>query len=116
MKKFFTFAFLAMTLISCKTDKIEITKIMVLDSNFNQLSVIQNPDTLNIISNLWSTFEPIADIPKIQWDFKLDIESKNIAGRWLYSKEGYIAKMNKELKPRFKVGSQDAFNRLILGF
>ena len=116
MRKLLPITILAMALFSCKTEKIDISKITVLDSNFKLICVIEETERLNNVCDHWKGLEPIDDISKIQWTHKIDIKSKNIGGRWLYSQEGYIAKLNKELNPRYKVSCKGVLNKLILGF
>ena len=64
MRKLLPIAILAMALFSCKTEKIDISKITVLDSNFNQIRVVQEAESLNNVSDLWKGFELIEVTPK----------------------------------------------------
>ncbi|MBU2622751.1 MAG: hypothetical protein KKD92_10580 [Proteobacteria bacterium] len=116
MRNLFTLTIIAIALIGCKTEMVDISRIIVLDSNFNQIRVIDESNSLNQLSKLWKEFEPIDELPITEWTHKLDIESKDLSGRWLYNQEGYLAKLNKQLKPSYKVKNTEAFNKIILGF
>jgi hypothetical protein len=116
MKNAFTIIIIAISMIGCKTGKIDITRISVLDSNFNQIRLIDEFDSLSQLNKLWKEFESIDKLPNTEWTHKLDIDSKELGGRWLYNQKGYLAKLNKQLKPSYKVKNTEAFNKIIFGF
>ncbi len=109
-------AVLALALLSGPSfgeDKIEIGKLRVLDSEFNEVAVIEDPSVLRSLEALWGKMMPVAATPGLSWTHKLDIVSQDIGGRWLYSREGYVARLNKELKPFYRVSDNEAFLDLI---
>jgi hypothetical protein len=116
MRNIFTIIIIAIAMTSCKTEKIDIIRISVLDSNFKQIRLIDESNSLSQLNKLWKEFDPIDKLPNSEWTHKLDIDSKEIGGRWLYNQKGFLAKLNKQLKPRYKVKNTDAFNKIILGF
>ena len=115
MRKIFIIILMAFALISCKPEKIGIYKVTVLDSISKQINVIDQPDMINKLNELWKGFEPIDELPNTEWTNKLDIDSEKMSGRWLYNQEGFLAKLNKQLKPSFKVIKKETFNKIILG-
>ncbi len=116
MRNIFIIAVAVFAFIGCNTESIDISKIIVLDSDLRLLRVIDQSDSLSQINNLWKEFESINDLPDTQWTHTLDIVSKDLSGRWLYNQDGYLAKLNKQLKPMYKVHNREAFNKFILGF
>jgi hypothetical protein len=44
--------------------------------------------------------------------FKIDIEADHEGGRWLYDAEGLLVKLNKRLKPAFRIQDAQTFNLL----
>jgi len=52
-------------------------------------------------------------LPNTAWTHKLDIKATQIGGRWLYDKNGYLAKLNYQLTPSYIVKDPEAFNKLI---
>jgi hypothetical protein len=46
--------------------------------------------------------------------YKIDIEStsKKLSGRWLYHKDGYLLRLSKNLKPRYKVNNVQEFENV----
>lgn len=116
MNKLITIIIFSLLLLSCHAENIGIYKITVLNGNFQKIRIIDQPQRLKVINELWEEFEPIDEIPDIEWTYKLDIDSKKLSGRWLYNEEGYLGKLNKQLKPSYKIKNQETFNKLILGF
>ena len=78
--------------------------------------MIDRSDQILEVNNLWKNLFPIKHLPNTNWTHKLDIQADRLSGRWLYNKEGYLAKLNKKLKPMFKVNNPDEFNKIVLGF
>jgi len=109
---FFIFA------ISAKAEELKISHVIVLDSSFQQIRVIDQPDQIKHLNDLWKNLKPIKvkDLPNTNWTHKLDIKSNGSTARRLYNQEGYLAKLNYQLKPSYKVVNLKAFNKLILGF
>jgi hypothetical protein len=115
MNKLITIIILSLLLLSCRAENIGIYKITVLNNNFQQIRIIDQPQILKEINELWGEFEPIDEFPDMKWTYKLDIDSNKLSGRWLYNEAGYLGKLNKQLKPMFKIKNQETFNKL-LGF
>ena len=93
---------------------IEISEIVVLDSNFNRVRVVNDFEQLQEINKLWQQLEQVDKLPDIAWTHKLDIRANQLSGRWLYNKNGYLAKLNYQLKPMYQVEDPAAFNKIIL--
>ena len=123
MKKIMLALFIAVlfSVSGCSTvdiSHIEISKVVVLDSKFNQVRLINQPEQLQEITKLWQQLKPIDKdaMPNTNWTHKLDIQAGHLSGRWLYNKQGYLATLSYRLKPMYKVEDPAAFNKLILGF
>ncbi len=104
--------FLFSSVIAAETRMQEIT---VRDNEFAVLRIINTADRLAKVQELWDSLIPIDELPNTDWTHKLDIRSDSIGGRWLYSEEGYIAKLNYRLKPIYKVPDVKSFNAIFLG-
>lgn len=92
-------------------------EITVRDENFEMLSVINNPGLLAKAQEQWDSLVRIKELPNTNWTHKIDIRSgsRSLNGRWLYNKAGYIAKLNYQLKPMYKVSDVKVFNEIYLG-
>jgi hypothetical protein len=95
-------------------DEVKMDKITVLDGGFQVLRVINESDQLAKAQEQWHSLIPIDELPNTNWTHKLDIKSDFVGGRWLYNKEGYIAKLNKQLEPKYKVSDVKLFNETYL--
>jgi len=93
---------------------ITMDEIEILDDRFELLRIIDDPTELAKAQELWSTLIPIESLPNTNWTHKLDIQSDTVGGRWLYNAEGYVAKLNKQLKPMYKVSNVTLFNEIYL--
>ena len=109
---FFIFA------VSAQAEELKISRVIVLDSSFQQIRVIDQPEQIKHLNDLWKNLKPIKakELPNTTWTHKLDIKSNGSTVRWLYNQEGYLAKLNYQLKPSYKVVNLEVFNKLILGF
>ena len=94
--------------------QIEISKITVWDSNSNRKRVIDDFNELQKINKIWQQLEPIDKLPDREWACSIDIYANQLESSWLYNKNGYLARLNYELKPKFRVKDIAAFNELIL--
>lgn len=92
-----------------------IEEVKVLDHSFAVVRVVNTADQLSKAQELWDSLVPIDALPDTDWTHKLDIRSDSIGGRWLYSEEGYIARLNYRLKPKYKVPDVKSFNAIFLG-
>jgi hypothetical protein len=104
--------------ISAQAGELKISRVIVLDSSFQQIRVIDQPEQIKYLNDLWKNLKPIEvkDLPNTNWTHKLDIKSNGSTARWLYNQEGYLAKLNYQLKPIYKVVNLEAFNKLIFGY
>lgn len=91
-------------------------KITIRDSNFEILRVIDSPELLTKAQELWDSLIRISELPNANWTHKIDIRSgsRSLDGRWLYNREGYVAKLNYRLKPAYKVPDVNSFNEIFL--
>lgn len=91
-------------------------KITVLDGDFKVVKVIADPAVLAAAGKEWGSLVPItlAELPDTRWTHKIDIVSETIGGRWLYNKKGYLGRLNKLLKPLYRVKDVSRFNRIFL--
>ena len=94
-------------------DGVKIDKLRVLDSEFNEVAVIDDSSVLRSLEVLWQKMAPVEATADLSWSHKLDITSKDVGGRWLYSQDGYVARLNKEMKPRYRVSDNAAFLDLL---
>ena len=96
-------------------EEVNIVEIKVFDNQSKQIRLINNKDELVHAQKIWKHMVPIKKLPNKNWTNKLDITTNYVGGRWLYNKEGYIAKLNKYLEPKYKVSNVDEFNKIFLG-
>jgi predicted double-glycine peptidase len=92
-------------------------EITIRDNNFEILRIIDDPGQLAKARKQWNTLVRIKEPPNTNWTHKIDIESSSrfLNDRWLYNKEGYIARLNYQLKPMYKVSDVKLFNEIYLG-
>ena len=94
-----------------------ISYMVVRDSEFRVIRTIKSPAQIQKINALWQRLEPMTELPNTNWTHKLDIQANVRSGRWLYNnQDGYLAKLNYRLRPRYKVADPKVFNKVILGF
>jgi hypothetical protein len=93
----------------------EITEVQILNSQFETIRVIQDPVELQSAEKVWRELKPIDKLPNTNWTHKLDITSPTIGGRWLYNRDGYLARLNKRLQPMYMVSNVERFNMIFLG-
>jgi len=105
----------SLTSVTVLADDVSIVEIKVLDNQFKEIRTITNKDELLKAQKAWKQLIPIKDLPNSNWTHKLDIATNYVGGRWLYNKEGYIAKLNKYLEPKYKVSNVEEFNKIFLG-
>ena len=95
--------------------ELKILEITVRNKDFEVIRVVQELEVLKEAEKAWQKLKPIDSLPNTNWTHKLDVTSESIGGRWLYNKEGYLAKLNKQLKPMYKVSDVSKFNEIYLG-
>ena len=93
-----------------------VSRIVVRDADFRITRTLASPAEMQEINALWQTLERIEERPSTNWTHKLDVEANVRSGRWLYSQEGYLVKLNYRLKPRYKIRDPERFNEVVLGF
>ena len=89
--------------------------VLSLEPGTEVVRAINERDQLAKAQEQWDSLIPIDELPNTNWTHKLDIKSGSVGGRWLYNKEGYIAKLNKRLDPMYKVSNIKLFNEIYLG-
>lgn len=92
-----------------------ISKVTVLDKNFKVVKVITASSELVQIQKAWCDFKPINTPPNTNWTHKLDIVGGKLTGRWLYNSQGYISRLNYQLKPSYQLPNAGTINKLIVG-
>ncbi len=97
-------------------EALNISGISILNKDFKKILSISEKEKINKIEQLWNNNLVLVDeLPNYEWDYKLDIISSTIGGRWLYNSNGYIAKLNYQLKPMYKITKPYDFKKEILG-
>jgi hypothetical protein len=92
-----------------------ISKVTVLDNNFKIVKIITSPNELAQIQNAWCSFKPINTPPNTNWSHTLDIVGGKLTGRWSYNSQGYISRLNYQLKPSYQLPNPGTINKLIVG-
>jgi hypothetical protein len=90
-------------------------EITVRDRNFEVLREINDSDQLGKAQEQWDALIRIDELPNTNWTHKMDIKSNSVGGRWLYNSEGYVARLNKRVKPDYRVSNVKSFNEIYLG-
>ncbi len=91
----------------------KISEVVVRDSDFNIVRIINQPEQIREINRLWKELQQIHELPNTNWTDTLDIKANQYEGRWCYNRQGYLAYLNVFLEPMFKVEDPAAFNKLI---
>jgi hypothetical protein len=113
----------AITLAGCAPARIDITKIeiseiVVLNSNHRQIRIINQPEQLLEVNKVWRQLKQIqpSELPNYNWTNTFDIKAGDLSDRWMYNKEGYLSRLNYQMYPTYRVENPSEFNKLILGF
>jgi len=108
--------FIAVILIvSCKYADSNIKQVTILDSEFQIVRIIESESQILELKKHWASFESINELPNSDWTHKIDIDSDSkLGGRWLYNSKGFVARLNKQLDPKFKVSDVKKLNMLLL--
>ena len=102
-------------LVCCSHATPAIQKVVIRDNTFEIVKTIDDAALLNEANVHWNNLVPMDDLPRTTWTHKIDIEEKQIGGRWLYNSEnGYLALLNPTLKPCYQVSDIKKFNELFL--
>ena len=107
--------------ISCDKESciktIDLSEVVVLDANFNELQTINDSTSLASISLILQqaqVIDPVAT--ETSYDYKLDIKSNCYEGRWLYDAQiGILAKLNYQSEPVLKINNIQGLQKLIKG-
>lgn len=106
--------FFVLNILSCSSNMPQgITEVQIRNNDFK---VIKNLslDEMQYLEKSFLTFQKIVEPPITNWTHKIDIRSKRLNGRWLYSDDGYISKLNYFLKPSYKIINVAEFNEKII--
>ena len=92
----------------------EMEEITIRDGNLKILRIIDSAEQLARAQELWNSLVQADGLPSPDWTHRIDIKSGCHAGRWLYNQEGVIARLNKGLKPSYRVPNVESFNAFFL--
>ena len=118
MRKIIYF-FLLLPIISCTGNsdfkQTDFHSIKIINKNFEESIVIDDTETLESIKLILKNADKIKYDNKmsITFQYTLDFECSNHSGRWLYSTNGYLAKLNYFLKPCYKIENPGDLNILL---
>ena len=107
--------------ISCNKESciktINLSEVVVLDANFNELQTINDSISSASISLILQQVQVIDPLTtETSYDYKLDIKSNCYEGRWLYDAQvGILAKLNYQSEPVLKINNVEALQKLIKG-
>jgi len=101
--------------VSALAGEVNMLEVKVLDNQSKLVRIINDKNELLKAQQAWDQLIPVKDLPNTNWTNQLDIKTNFVEGAWLYNKEGYIAKHNKYLEPKFKVKNIAEFNKIYLG-
>ncbi len=91
--------------------RVQFQSVRVLDAGFNEVANVRDPAVLHSLEELWSLKVPLEDSFTPSWTHKLDIDSQEIGGRWLYSSsEGYLQVLSMKKKKTYRLSDKEAFN------
>jgi len=76
--------------IALVADAEEMTKVSVLDAQLRRVKVLSTETELAEFTKLWSKKSGEYPSTKVEWSFKLDIESKSKGERWVYHPAGWV--------------------------
>lgn len=96
----------------------KISSITLFDKDFNQVRTL-NREEISSFANQWNKLKIIKRLPSevsLRTNhYKIDILTKDetLSRRWIYYPSGYMAKLNKKLKPAFVVEKPDEFSAIL---
>ncbi len=97
-------------------EEIETAKITVFDIDLKLLREITEYDKVSGIRMMIIGADVIDMPPNKNWTHKIDISASKLMGRWLYnSEDGLLSKLNKRLKPSYRIQDNEKFIALLFG-
>ncbi len=107
---------LVLNILSCSSNTNLPEGITEVQIRNNEFKVIKNLslEEIQFFEKSFLSFQKIEEAPITGWTHKIDIISKKLNGRWLYSDAGYISKLNYSLKPSYKISNVAEFNKKII--
>ncbi len=91
----------------------EVNEIKILNSDFELINTITDKSDISTFKKEWEHLEKIETPPNYDWTHKIDISGGKLSGRWLYNQAGYISKLNKQLKPSYKINNATNFKNAL---
>ncbi len=102
--------------IANEVEEIEKAKITVFDNNLKILREINEYENAKDIRMMIIHADVIDAPPNKNWTHRIDISVSKLKGRWLYnSADGLLSKLNKRLKPSYRIQSNEKFKELLFG-
>jgi hypothetical protein len=92
--------------------------VIVLDSESNRIKTLNREEVAEFEAQ-WYKFKGVEKLPAslsssdILYKFDIVAEEERFSGRWLYYPSGYVAKLNKSLKPAFAIEDQNEFSKTL---
>ena len=90
-----------------------VISLKILDNNFEMVKEITDESELAGLKSAIQLGEPVKVPDNPEWEYKLDIETEKENQRWLYNKKGYLAKLNYQLRPCYKISEPEWFIKLV---
>lgn len=90
-----------------------ITSIKVLNNDFKVIKIISSQSEILKFQTEWCSLKKIQSPANTNWTNKLDIEGGELSGRWLYNSNGYISRLNYQLKPSYQVPNAISINKIL---
>lgn len=91
----------------------EISKVTVLNHEFEVINVLDDSKSLQHFEALWGKKTKSNTPNDTKWIYKIDIAGKGHGDRWLYSPLGYVRVLSKAKVPTYAISSPDEFNNLL---
>jgi len=83
----------------------DISKVVVLDSDFKVQKTINNEADLRAFQKLWENKDGKWTQRKILMRYKLDITEDGKSNRWLYSEKGWATILSMKVSKQYQVNS-----------
>jgi len=102
---------------SRSVEPMQVHGVQVRDSQFRVVHALTSEAELQRFAQLWDrrvkTSQTSAQVPDATFEYKLDIAANRGGGRWLYSLNGTLVKLDPLAQPVFQLPDPGAFNTLI---
>jgi hypothetical protein len=89
-----------------------LSRVAVLDSDFQPVRILTDPDALARFAEIWEARTIASDPGALEFQFKVDIEGTRDDGRWLYDPAGFVQRLAMNVTPIYRLPG-DAFNGLL---